>query len=63
MQILLSVVADNVAARTLYLSVGFEVTGREPRTVQVDGRFYDEDRMVLSLGKVFDQRFAQTSNL
>jgi ribosomal protein S18 acetylase RimI-like enzyme len=58
LQILLSVVADNVAARTLYLSAGFQITGREPRTVQVDGRFYDEDRMVLSLGKDFDQRFA-----
>ena len=58
LQILLSVVADNVAARILYLSVGFKVTGREPRTVQVDGRFYDEDRMVLSLGHDFEQRVA-----
>ena len=48
-QIHLSVVADNVRARSLYLDSGFEIVGREPRAVQVDGQFFDEDRLVLTL--------------
>ena len=48
LQIHLSVVADNEKARTLYLRNGFTVVGREPRAIQVDGKFYDDDLLVLS---------------
>jgi ribosomal protein S18 acetylase RimI-like enzyme len=48
-QVHLSVIADNLAARTLYVSSGFEIVGREPRAVKVDGAFLDEDRLVLRL--------------
>jgi GNAT superfamily N-acetyltransferase len=48
-QVHLSVVGDNVRARTLYLTTGFEIIGREPRAIQVDGKFFDEDRLVLML--------------
>jgi ribosomal protein S18 acetylase RimI-like enzyme len=48
-QVHLSVIADNMPARTLYLASGFEIIGREPCAVQVDGKFFDEDRLVLML--------------
>jgi GNAT superfamily N-acetyltransferase len=48
-QLHLSVVADNAKARTLYLSSGFEIVGCEPRAVKVDGKFLDEDRLILRL--------------
>ena len=48
-QVHLSVIADNAPARTLYLASGFENIGREPCAVQVDGKFFDEDRLVLML--------------
>jgi RimJ/RimL family protein N-acetyltransferase len=48
-QIHLSVVADNVPARQLYLSLGFVVYGLEPRALKVAGRYLDEEHMVLLL--------------
>ena len=48
-QLHLSVVADNMSARTLYLNSGFEITGRVPRAVHVDGKYFDEDLLVLAL--------------
>jgi ribosomal protein S18 acetylase RimI-like enzyme len=48
-QVHLCVVADNLRARRLYLASGFEIIGREHRAVQVDGKFFDEDRLVLPL--------------
>jgi ribosomal protein S18 acetylase RimI-like enzyme len=48
-QVHISVVADNAVARTLYLSSGFEIYGREPRGVKVDGKYYDDEHMVLRL--------------
>ncbi len=35
-QIHLSVVVDNLSARTLYLTSGFEIVGRAPRAIYVD---------------------------
>ena len=48
-QIHLSVVADNMSARTLYLNSGFELMGRMPRAVHVDGKYFDEELLVLAL--------------
>jgi ribosomal protein S18 acetylase RimI-like enzyme len=48
-QIHLSVVADNTAARALYLSTGFETFGREPHALRIGDRYYDEEHMVLFL--------------
>jgi len=46
-QITLAVVSTNAAARQLYLSLGFVVYGVESRALKVDGRYLDEDLMVL----------------
>jgi len=48
-QIHLSVNVDNPRAGNLYRSMGFESYGREPDAMQVGGRYYDEDLMVLRL--------------
>lgn len=48
-QIHLRVVVGNVAARTLYERLGFVAYGREPRALQVGGRYLDEDLMCLRL--------------
>src|SRR5947209_2956963 len=56
MQIHLSVVTDNVAARMLYLNNGFEIVGRSPRAIQVDGRYFDEDLLVLALDRPKNSR-------
>ncbi|MFM0648166.1 GNAT family protein [Paraburkholderia bryophila] len=48
-QLMLCVNAENVAARKLYVSQGFERFGVEPRAMQIDGRFYDEEHMVKRL--------------
>lgn len=48
-QILLGVVADNAPARELYLSLGFQTWGTEPRALRVGERYLDEDYMVLFL--------------
>lgn len=49
-QIHLMVVADNVAAKRLYTSLGFEVYGVEPHALKLDGKYSDEELMVLFLG-------------
>lgn len=49
LQIHLCVNAENIRAKNLYLSMGFEVFGVEPRAMRVDGRFYDEEHMCLRL--------------
>lgn len=46
-QILISVSTTQEAAVALYRSLGFEPWGREPRALQVEGKFVDEEYMVL----------------
>ena len=46
-QILLSVATTQGAALNLYRSIGFKPFGREPRALRVDGRFIEEEYMVL----------------
>jgi RimJ/RimL family protein N-acetyltransferase len=45
----LTVSADQTAAKRLYLSLGFEVSGQEKHALKVDGAYVDEDHMVLWL--------------
>jgi ribosomal protein S18 acetylase RimI-like enzyme len=49
LQIQLCVNAGNQEAKALYRSLGFITFGVEPRAMQVGGRFYDEEHMVLRL--------------
>jgi ribosomal protein S18 acetylase RimI-like enzyme len=46
-QILLSVAATQMAAVSLYRSLGFEPFAREPRALKIGDRFIDEEYMVL----------------
>ena len=48
-QIQLTVSVGQTAARSLYLSLGFEVFGHERHALKVDGEYVDEDHMVLWL--------------
>jgi ribosomal protein S18 acetylase RimI-like enzyme len=48
-KILLTVAADQVAAKRLYRSLGFEVYGHEKHALFVDGSYVDEELMVLWL--------------
>ncbi|MBN3791192.1 GNAT family N-acetyltransferase [Burkholderia sp. Ac-20353] len=48
-QLLLCVNAINEAARRLYLSKGFVRFGTEPRSLVVNGQYYDEEHMVKAL--------------
>lgn len=48
-QVTLSVTADNTAALALYASRGFEVYGREPDAMFIDGIFFDSIEMVHTL--------------
>lgn len=50
-QIHLSVMAENVAARRLYETLGFQTWGTEPRSLRLDGRYLDRDYMIL----IFDE--------
>ncbi len=50
-QIHLGVVTTNVAARHLYLALGFRVYGTEPHALKLDGRYLDEELMVFSLSR------------
>ena len=52
LQIHLAVNARNPRALALYESLGFVPYGREPRTLRVDGVFYDEILMALPLDRV-----------
>jgi ribosomal protein S18 acetylase RimI-like enzyme len=45
-QILLTVGVDQVGARRLYASLGFEVFGREPHALKVGDVYVDEDYML-----------------
>ncbi len=48
-QVSLSVAISQKAARALYVSLGFEVFGRERRAVKVGGRYLDTEHMVLHI--------------
>jgi RimJ/RimL family protein N-acetyltransferase len=48
-QLWLEVTATNLAARRLYLALGFHVIGVRRRTLKVGGRYYDEEMMALDL--------------
>ncbi len=48
-QVNLAVVQGNDVARSLYLSLGFEVYGLERRAVIVNGRYLDDEFMALRL--------------
>ncbi|WP_108669253.1 GNAT family N-acetyltransferase [Peribacillus acanthi] len=48
-QINLTVVSTNKSAKRLYQSIGFEVFGEEKRALKLDGRYLDEQHMVLFL--------------
>jgi RimJ/RimL family protein N-acetyltransferase len=48
-QIHLAVVCNNERAKRLYMSLGFEVYGVEPHALKLDGRYLDEDLMILRL--------------
>ena len=48
-QLLLTVTADNVRAKQLYESAGFEVFGLEPRSIKVGGQYFDKAHMILFL--------------
>jgi ribosomal protein S18 acetylase RimI-like enzyme len=45
-QVNLSVSADQLAAKQLYLSLGFEVYGHERQALKVGGDYVDKDLMV-----------------
>ncbi|MGA8762414.1 MAG: GNAT family N-acetyltransferase [Candidatus Sulfotelmatobacter sp.] len=51
-QIMISVVASQVAAASLYRSLGFESYGREPKALKIGDRYLDEDHMVLWIGPI-----------
>ncbi|AYA38065.1 GNAT family N-acetyltransferase [Hymenobacter oligotrophus] len=48
-QILLTLVATNAPARALYAAEGFVSTGIEPRAMKWQGRYFDEETMLLFL--------------
>lgn len=48
-QVSLTVVCGQAAAKSLYLSLGFTSYGVEPRGLKVEGRFLDDEHMVLLL--------------
>jgi ribosomal protein S18 acetylase RimI-like enzyme len=50
-QIVLSVASTQDAAIALYRSLGFVPWGKEPRALKVDGRYLDEEYMVLTLSR------------
>ena len=46
-QIKLAVVSDNSSAKKLYRSLGFKTYGVEPNALKYNGKYFDEDLMVL----------------
>jgi len=47
----LDVTTVNEGARALYASCGFRTAGTKPRSLKVGDRYYDEELMVLDLGR------------
>lgn len=50
-QLHLSVSEHNAAAKTLYLSCGFEVYGAEPRALKIGSRYLNEPHMLRYLNR------------
>jgi ribosomal protein S18 acetylase RimI-like enzyme len=48
-QILISVATTQAVAVSLYRSLGFQTFGSEPRALRVDGRYIDEEYLLLRL--------------
>ncbi|MBO9129711.1 GNAT family N-acetyltransferase [Bacillus sp. 165] len=48
-QLLLTVVADNEKAKSLYKSIGFKEFGTEPHSLKIGNGYVDEEHMVLFL--------------
>ena len=48
-QVYLTVNASNEPAKKLYASLGFETYGVDKKAMRIDGIYYDEELMVLSL--------------
>jgi len=48
-QINLTVVSENISAKKLYKSLGFEVYGVERNSLKFNGQYFDEDLMVLKI--------------
>ncbi|MEH6987423.1 GNAT family N-acetyltransferase [Cytobacillus firmus] len=48
-QIHLAVMSENMPAKKLYASFGFEVYGKERHALKIDGKYFDEDLMALFL--------------
>jgi ribosomal protein S18 acetylase RimI-like enzyme len=48
-QLMLAVVTTREAARNLYVSLGFKTYGVEPRALKLQGRYVDEEMMLLHL--------------
>lgn len=49
LQLALTVTQGNDAARALYAAAGFATFGVEPRAINVDGRYYAKEHMLLAL--------------
>jgi RimJ/RimL family protein N-acetyltransferase len=47
----LDVTTANEGARALYASCGFRTAGTKPRSLKVGDRYYDEELMILDLGR------------
>jgi len=61
-RIFLTVAVTQAAARRLYLTLGFQSAGIEPRALKVDGRFVDEEHMTLQLSEgTFSPQIGTTS--
>ena len=48
-QIYLAVVSENVPAKKVYRSFGFETYGIDKRAIKINGKYYDDELMVLYL--------------
>jgi RimJ/RimL family protein N-acetyltransferase len=50
-QINLTVISNNVNAKALYEKLGFQTFAHEKKAIKWQGKYFDEDQMVLSLRK------------
>ncbi|PAD82688.1 GNAT family N-acetyltransferase [Niallia circulans] len=48
-QVYLAVVAENAAAKKVYQAFGFETYGIDRKAIKINGKYYDEELMVLFL--------------